>query len=206
MAAVQMRAVGRALVRSARAAPSARSGVPRGFVARHLSAAAAPTSVHIASNLPNPHDAEDLVITYGGTNAAIPATVRPIAVVKVGGEVITKEPENLVASLKFLRDCGLQPVVVHGGGPQLNDELAKAGVVPEYIGGASRDSSAASGRGARHTVPAGTDRPRVPTAKYFAPPQPVRLLQSIVNCACRAPRDDPLHDGRRQAGVRVCKR
>jgi N-acetyl-gamma-glutamyl-phosphate reductase / acetylglutamate kinase len=26
-------------------------------------------------------------------------------------------------------------VVIHGGGPQLNDELAKAGVQPEYIGG-----------------------------------------------------------------------
>ena len=25
--------------------------------------------------------------------------------------------------------------MIHGGGPQLNDELAKAGVQPEYIGG-----------------------------------------------------------------------
>jgi acetylglutamate kinase len=66
---------------------------------------------------------------------AKPESVRPIAVVKVGGEVITKEPEVLTRSLRFLRDQGLQPVVVHGGGPQLNDELAKAGVEPQYIGG-----------------------------------------------------------------------
>jgi acetylglutamate kinase len=61
--------------------------------------------------------------------------VRPLVVVKVGGEVITKDLPALVSSLRFLRDFGLLPVVVHGGGPQLNDELAKAGVAPQYIGG-----------------------------------------------------------------------
>ena len=65
-----------------------------------------------------------------------PSGVRPIVVVKVGGEVITKEPAVLTSSLRFLREQGLQPVVIHGGGPQLNDELAKAGVQPQYIGGA----------------------------------------------------------------------
>ena len=83
-------------------------------------------------------DVEDLAMTYGvPVNATVApgGPVRPLCVVKVGGEVITKDLPNLIASLRFLRDFGLLPVVVHGGGPQLNDELAKAGVEPSYIGG-----------------------------------------------------------------------
>lgn len=91
--------------------------------------------LNLAGNLKSAADVESLVLTYGVKNAHIPGTVRPLAVVKVGGEVITKDIDNLVTSLKFLKDFGLFPVVVHGGGPQLNDELAKAGVKPEYIGG-----------------------------------------------------------------------
>jgi hypothetical protein len=92
--------------------------------------------VNLAANLRSGADVENMLLTYGVRNAHIPSSVRPLAVVKVGGEVITKDIDNLVSSLKFLKDFGLFPVVVHGGGPQLNDELAKAGVKPEYIGGA----------------------------------------------------------------------
>jgi len=49
--------------------------------------------------------------------------------------VITKNLPSLISSVKVLISSGLFPVIVHGGGPQLNDELAKAGVQPEYIGG-----------------------------------------------------------------------
>jgi bifunctional N-acetylglutamate synthase/kinase len=91
--------------------------------------------VNLAANLRSGADVENMLLTYGVQNAHIPSAVRPLAVVKVGGEVITKDLHNLVSSLKFLKDFGLFPVVVHGGGPQLNDELAKAGVKPEYIGG-----------------------------------------------------------------------
>lgn len=86
----------------------------------------------LAANIGNGRDAED----YALLAASNPKDVRRIVVVKVGGEVITKEPETLARSLKFLQSQGLQPVVVHGGGPQLNDELKKAGVEPNYIGGA----------------------------------------------------------------------
>ena len=74
----------------------------------------------------------------GGGGPLLPAGVRPLAVVKVGGEVIATAPmlAAFAASLRGLREHGLTPVVVHGGGPQLNDELARAGVRPEYIGGA----------------------------------------------------------------------
>lgn len=80
-------------------------------------------------------DVEDWVLTYGGALPSCVGGVRPLAVVKVGGEVIQKELPALLASLRALRSHGLSPVVIHGGGPQLNDELARVGVQPEYIGG-----------------------------------------------------------------------
>lgn len=56
-------------------------------------------------------------------------------VIKIGGEVIENELETLVNSLSFLKQAGLFPVLVHGAGPQMNAELARAGIEPEYVGG-----------------------------------------------------------------------
>lgn len=119
---------------------AAQAPTPTAYHARLASTGGVPPGtaasvVHIATNLRATADVEDLVLTYGVPNAHIPSRVRPLAVVKVGGEVIAKDIDNLVASLRFMREFGLLPVVIHGGGPQLNDELAKAGVQPQYIGG-----------------------------------------------------------------------
>jgi hypothetical protein len=35
----------------------------------------------------SPKDAQDIVLAYGACGVAVPAVVRPLAVVKVGGEV-----------------------------------------------------------------------------------------------------------------------
>lgn len=35
----------------------------------------------------------------------------------------------------FLRQAGLKPVVVHGGGPQINAQLDKQGLVSEFKAG-----------------------------------------------------------------------
>ncbi|TYZ60426.1 hypothetical protein PybrP1_009376 [[Pythium] brassicae (nom. inval.)] len=56
-------------------------------------------------------------------------------VIKIGGEVIENELDTLVDSLVFLRDAGLFPILVHGAGPQMNAELARAGVEPQYVKG-----------------------------------------------------------------------
>ena len=50
------------------------------------------------------------------------------AVVKVGGAVIEEELESLAASIAFLQNVGLAPVIVHGGGPQLDRALDAAGL------------------------------------------------------------------------------
>ena len=50
------------------------------------------------------------------------------AVVKVGGAVLRDDIEALVSSLAFLQQVGLTPIVVHGAGPQLDEEMRKAGI------------------------------------------------------------------------------
>jgi acetylglutamate kinase len=49
------------------------------------------------------------------------------AVVKVGGAIIEEDLEALANALAFLQSVGLAPIVVHGGGPQLNTALEAAG-------------------------------------------------------------------------------
>jgi len=57
------------------------------------------------------------------------------AVVKVGGAVLRDDLPALVSSLAFLQDVGLTPIVVHGAGPQLDAELAKAGIDKRTVRG-----------------------------------------------------------------------
>src|SRR5690606_13416719 len=57
------------------------------------------------------------------------------AVVKVGGAVLRDELEDLTSSLAFLQEVGLTPIVLHGAGPQLDAELAAAGIEKQTVNG-----------------------------------------------------------------------
>ncbi|HWU77612.1 MAG TPA: acetylglutamate kinase [Rhodanobacter sp.] len=57
------------------------------------------------------------------------------AVVKVGGAVLRDELSDLTSSLTFLQQVGLTPIVLHGAGPQLDEELAAAGIEKQTIDG-----------------------------------------------------------------------
>lgn len=57
------------------------------------------------------------------------------AVVKVGGAVLRDDLDALASSLAFLQDVGLTPIVVHGAGPQLDEELAAAGIEKRTVDG-----------------------------------------------------------------------
>jgi acetylglutamate kinase len=59
-----------------------------------------------------------VVVKYGGSAMADPGLERAFA-------------EDVV----FLRYAGLRPVVVHGGGPQIDAMLRRLGVAPEFRGG-----------------------------------------------------------------------
>ncbi|HUO40656.1 MAG TPA: acetylglutamate kinase, partial [Mycobacterium sp.] len=50
-----------------------------------------------------------------------------IVVVKYGGNAMTDEllRQAFAADMVFLRNCGIYPVVVHGGGPQVSAMLER---------------------------------------------------------------------------------
>lgn len=60
-----------------------------------------------------------------------------VVVVKYGGHAMV-DPEvqrAFAADLVFLRYVGIQPVVVHGGGPQISAMLGRLGIQSEFRGG-----------------------------------------------------------------------
>jgi bifunctional N-acetylglutamate synthase/kinase len=57
------------------------------------------------------------------------------AVVKVGGAVLRDELADLTSSLTFLQQVGLTPIVLHGAGPQLDEELQAAGITKQTVNG-----------------------------------------------------------------------
>lgn len=65
-------------------------------------------------------------------------------VVKIGGSLFNENLELLYKDIKALVDAGHRVIVVHGGGPQINDILKGAGKDPRYI-------VSASGMKSRHT-------------------------------------------------------
>ena len=60
-----------------------------------------------------------------------------IVVVKHGGNAMTDEALKtaFAADMVFLRNCGIHPVVVHGGGPQISAMLKKLGIAGDFKGG-----------------------------------------------------------------------
>ncbi len=57
------------------------------------------------------------------------------AVVKVGGAVLRDDLDALTSSLSFLQEVGLTPIVVHGAGPQLDEEMTAAGITKQTVDG-----------------------------------------------------------------------
>lgn len=60
-----------------------------------------------------------------------------IIVVKIGGRVISNEEmlNTLLQDVVLLNLFGMKMVVVHGGGPEISEEMRKSGVKPKFIEG-----------------------------------------------------------------------
>ncbi len=58
-------------------------------------------------------------------------------VVKYGGNAMTDDALRVAfaADMAFLRNCGIHPVVVHGGGPQITAMLRRLGIERDFKGG-----------------------------------------------------------------------
>ena len=72
--------------------------------------------------------------------AALPWLMRyhgKTVVVKYGGNAMTDETlkQAFAEDIAFLRFAGFRPVVVHGGGPQISEMLARLGIESEFRGG-----------------------------------------------------------------------
>ncbi|MGH2704020.1 MAG: acetylglutamate kinase [Actinomycetota bacterium] len=58
-------------------------------------------------------------------------------VIKTGGEVI-EDPElldSLVTDVVLLRFVGINPILIHGGGPQISAEMQRRGIAPSFVDG-----------------------------------------------------------------------
>jgi acetylglutamate kinase len=58
-------------------------------------------------------------------------------VVKYGGNAMIDDDlkKAFADDIVFLRLCGIRPVVVHGGGPQISSMLSRLGIASEFLGG-----------------------------------------------------------------------
>src|SRR6267142_5078629 len=57
-------------------------------------------------------------------------------VVKYGGAALTNGGlEAFAQDVAYLSRAGVRVVVVHGGGPEISDEMEKAGIVPHFVAG-----------------------------------------------------------------------
>jgi acetylglutamate kinase len=57
------------------------------------------------------------------------------AVIKIGGAILRDQLEETAASLALLHTVGLTPIVIHGGGPQLDEKLNRDGTTSEKVDG-----------------------------------------------------------------------
>lgn len=60
-----------------------------------------------------------------------------IVIIKYGGHaMISKEiREQVISDIAWLKYVGMKPIIVHGGGPEINQMLALQGVEPTFING-----------------------------------------------------------------------
>ena len=88
-----------------------------------------PVIVRLLSNMGSAKEIQQYLKRFSQLDA------QRFAVVKVGGAILADDLENLVSSLAFLQQVGLTPIVIHGAGPQLNDELARARIATPIVDG-----------------------------------------------------------------------
>ncbi len=86
-----------------------------------------PTIVRLLSNIANAKEIQQYLKRFSQLDAA------RFAVVKIGGAVLRDQLEALVSSLAFLQQVGLTPIVVHGAGPQLDEDMQAAGIEKRMV-------------------------------------------------------------------------
>jgi acetylglutamate kinase len=88
-----------------------------------------PVIVRLLSNMGSAKEIQQYLKRFSQLDA------KRFAVVKVGGAILADDLDNLVSSLSFLQQVGLTPIVIHGAGPQLNEELKAARIDTPIVDG-----------------------------------------------------------------------
>ena len=84
-----------------------------------------PTIVRLLSNMASAKEIQQYLKRFSQVDA------ERFAVVKVGGAILRDDLDALVSSLSFLQQVGLTPIVLHGAGPQLDEEMTAAGITKQ---------------------------------------------------------------------------
>lgn len=87
------------------------------------------TVVQLLSNIGSKREVQQYLSHFTSVSS------QQFAVIKVGGAILTEHLQTLSSALAFLNHVGLYPVVVHGGGPQLNKIIESSGVEPQFEDG-----------------------------------------------------------------------
>ncbi|MSP24469.1 MAG: acetylglutamate kinase [Myxococcales bacterium] len=87
------------------------------------------TLVKLLSNLGNKKEVEQYLRHYCSGES------QRYAVVKIGGSVLFDQLDTVAASIAFLHQVGLMPIVLHGPGARLDPALAEAGLASPRKGG-----------------------------------------------------------------------
>ncbi len=82
----------------------------------------------------------DWIATAATLSAALPYLQRyndAIVVIKLGGHAMSsdEEMENFARDVVLMRQVGVNPVIVHGGGPMINEMLGKLEIKSDFVNG-----------------------------------------------------------------------
>ena len=87
------------------------------------------TIVRLLSNMASAKEIQQYLKRFSQLDA------ERFAVVKVGGAILRDDLDALVSSLSFLQQVGLTPIVIHGAGPQLDEEMKAAKIEKKTVDG-----------------------------------------------------------------------
>ena len=87
------------------------------------------TIVHLLSNMSDGKEIRSYLQRFSEVDRS------RFAVIKIGGAILAEHLDETAAALAFLHTVGLTPIVIHGGGPQLDKVLAEQGIETKKVDG-----------------------------------------------------------------------
>ena len=87
------------------------------------------TIVHLLSNMSDGKEIRSYLQRFSQVDRS------RFAVIKIGGSVLAGQLEETAAALAFLHTVGLTPIVIHGGGPQLDEALNRRNLETRKVDG-----------------------------------------------------------------------